>query len=332
MQSSRIENIDITKGIGIFLVILGHFAEFKSPLYHYIYLFHMPLFFFLSGMFYKSGYLKDIIIKKSKRLLIPYVFYWLFDRIVGLFIGIITTGKCDFLTIDYNLFSGGVLWFLISLWSVFIIWSSIEKLGTFMRWGLLFIMIVTGLYLGENEIRCPLYFSQTLLMLPFFVMGNIFYKKQFYGVNIYQYIIGKGVFSVTFGIALIVFLIPCDFLDVNGPVIPNVIQYFITPLAGIILILIISKSISRLWDIIRMGEVGQISLHILGVHAPFIQIMWLITIPVVIRFYSWIGLSCDGNDVKAFLAIELFLAICLTIISYHIGKYIQTKFTKLFNW
>lgn len=42
----RDSTIDIAKGIGIFLVVLGHFTVFASPLYHYIYLFHMPLFFF----------------------------------------------------------------------------------------------------------------------------------------------------------------------------------------------------------------------------------------------------------------------------------------------
>lgn len=43
--------IDIAKGICIFLVVLGH-CHNAGFIRHYIYLFHMPLFFFLSGMFF----------------------------------------------------------------------------------------------------------------------------------------------------------------------------------------------------------------------------------------------------------------------------------------
>ena len=42
--------IDIVKGIGIFLVVLGHQ---NTILTQEIYSFHMPLFFFLSGIFIK---------------------------------------------------------------------------------------------------------------------------------------------------------------------------------------------------------------------------------------------------------------------------------------
>lgn len=42
---------NIVKGIGIFLVVLGHI---NTPLTDYIYLFHMPFFFFISGFLYNE--------------------------------------------------------------------------------------------------------------------------------------------------------------------------------------------------------------------------------------------------------------------------------------
>lgn len=51
----RIGYIDIAKGIGITLVVMGH-NDFSliSPFAHkLIYAFHMPMFFFMSGMFFK---------------------------------------------------------------------------------------------------------------------------------------------------------------------------------------------------------------------------------------------------------------------------------------
>ncbi len=43
----RIEWVDIARGIGIILVILGHIGIGKVG--KFIYSFHIPLFFFLSG-------------------------------------------------------------------------------------------------------------------------------------------------------------------------------------------------------------------------------------------------------------------------------------------
>jgi fucose 4-O-acetylase-like acetyltransferase len=49
-DSLRLHYIDIAKGIGIILVVVGHTS---TPLYlhNIIYQFHMPLFFILSGLF-----------------------------------------------------------------------------------------------------------------------------------------------------------------------------------------------------------------------------------------------------------------------------------------
>lgn len=45
----RVAWIDMAKGIGILLVIFGHSGISKVPL-AVIYTFHMPIFFFLSGL------------------------------------------------------------------------------------------------------------------------------------------------------------------------------------------------------------------------------------------------------------------------------------------
>ena len=77
---NRIEWIDYSKGILIILVIAGHaIPEFDlhlDYLAHFIYSFHMPAFFILSGYLFR--YKKDINTvefakKKAKQLLIPYI-------------------------------------------------------------------------------------------------------------------------------------------------------------------------------------------------------------------------------------------------------------------
>ena len=71
----RNKSMDIAKAIGIILVVIGHS---DSPLRSFVYLFHMPLFFFISGYFYKDEYSDKpfkLIFKRLKSLYIPFVAY-----------------------------------------------------------------------------------------------------------------------------------------------------------------------------------------------------------------------------------------------------------------
>ena len=70
-MKKRIEWVDVFKGIGIILVVIGHTT---SPIGAYIYLFHMAAFFFISGYTtsLEKDSLKDYFLKKVKTLLIPF--------------------------------------------------------------------------------------------------------------------------------------------------------------------------------------------------------------------------------------------------------------------
>lgn len=70
-QASRIKWIDIFKGIGITLVVIGHMW---SPGGKFILWFHMPLFFFISGYLYNSDIsIEKYLKKKFLRLIVPYL-------------------------------------------------------------------------------------------------------------------------------------------------------------------------------------------------------------------------------------------------------------------
>jgi acyltransferase len=75
--NNRIEWVDVSKGIGIILVVLGH-IYLTGQGHKYIYSFHMPLFFFLSGYTFNLGKFKDIrqlLVKKFNSILIPYFWF-----------------------------------------------------------------------------------------------------------------------------------------------------------------------------------------------------------------------------------------------------------------
>ena len=84
-MAERDYTIDILKGIGIMLVILGHCLEWENPVTRLIYSFHMPLFFLVSGYFFQKYKIKDQIKKDYNRLIVPYL--WVSAIIAFVFIG-----------------------------------------------------------------------------------------------------------------------------------------------------------------------------------------------------------------------------------------------------
>jgi fucose 4-O-acetylase-like acetyltransferase len=79
VPKSRSATVDIAKGIGIMLVVLGHnwfsiAGPHASELHRVIFSFHLPLFFFLSGVFLNpEKRLGRVAADKCRSLLTPYI-------------------------------------------------------------------------------------------------------------------------------------------------------------------------------------------------------------------------------------------------------------------
>lgn len=77
IKDNRLDNIDIAKGIGMLLVVWAHILV-EGPINWFIYVFHMPLFFYISGMLYTPEKYKKVgtlVSKRVQSLIIPYVIY-----------------------------------------------------------------------------------------------------------------------------------------------------------------------------------------------------------------------------------------------------------------
>ena len=132
MLSSRKKWLDVLKGIGALFVLFGHLIPYDSRLKAYIYSFHMPLFFFVSGYLFK--YEKNIskfIYKKSKRLILPYIFYSILSFNASYFLENIYMSKREVLKNilfikGYNSFNTS-LWFLIVMFWVLVTFELLLK-------------------------------------------------------------------------------------------------------------------------------------------------------------------------------------------------------------
>lgn len=120
----RLDYIDAAKGIGILLMVLGHiWTDSCAKIVIWLYSFHVPMFFILSGMVVKyTGNLDkkplcEIIKRKCQQLLVPYI---VFEILYVVLIGSRHSFNYDIL--QWHWYDGlmlkpvnGPLWFLLCL-------------------------------------------------------------------------------------------------------------------------------------------------------------------------------------------------------------------------
>ncbi len=203
--------IDILKGIGIFLVVLGHLSFKNENISHLIFSFHMPLFFVLSGFVFKRKKMSNFFLSKFRRILIPYIFfsfisflayymlnfrtsiYTIKDFFIGTLLGISN---------DYYLAWNVVLWFLSSIFLVNVLFNVFFRKK---RWIVLLFLWLLGFILMYNiDAVLPFHIKSTLLAIPFFGFGILLKTNYKYLENFFfnKYLEIKSGFLLVFGIVL----------------------------------------------------------------------------------------------------------------------------------
>ena len=178
-MEKRAEYLDIAKGIGILLVVWAHA---RGPFYAYIYQFHMPLFFLISGyLFNERNTLKQFVIKKVQTLYIPFVFWNIVFTVVELMMKPTQFSKREFVyriikTIFTISKSGkflGATWFLASLFVVSIVYKIMDTYlpKTREKSIVLLLICVIIAYTGFT-ITFPYMISRTLVLSVFFAIGR----------------------------------------------------------------------------------------------------------------------------------------------------------------
>lgn len=74
-EGKRLQWVDIAKGLAIILVVVGHLPT-DEAVKTWLYTFHMPLFFMLSGLFLvknTDASFKMVLVKRYRRLMVPFV-------------------------------------------------------------------------------------------------------------------------------------------------------------------------------------------------------------------------------------------------------------------
>lgn len=120
----------------------------------------MPLFYLLSGYFFQPvSPLRPFFQKKALTLLLPYVFFLLFDLFI-FYILYNLSGKADqiFISPGIVIHPYGVatpLWFLLSLFEVIVIYRLIVLVvkNKWLQWGVVVLLFYAGYCLNHRLIR-----------------------------------------------------------------------------------------------------------------------------------------------------------------------------------
>lgn len=194
-HAKRDKLIDVLKGYAIWLVVYGHciqyfgegFEVLNHPIGKFIYLFHMPLFFFMSGYVDVRSFLRpigELANRKFKSLVIPLVtfaiittiFEWGYNSFTGVRLPVQTVVKSFIFNITQ------LYWFVIVLiGSIFLSNISFKVLKIFRKnsskQGYIITLIISAIILFLIP-HCPVdsYLTKLEGMYPFFISGWIFRK------------------------------------------------------------------------------------------------------------------------------------------------------------
>ena len=195
-ENSRIEWIDIFKGIAILLVVVGH-LNVGDILHNFIYGFHLPAFLFVSGIFYKERKsVKEFFNKDIKKALIMFIFFavlWLgFEYVYKLAINItqggvavysvgeylwrsavaLVLGNCNITDVSF-----GANWYLAMFICVKALYASADYLLKKCNKNLISVFVcvifLVGLVLLNGKNKLPFYLSSAFVGMAFFHMGRL---------------------------------------------------------------------------------------------------------------------------------------------------------------
>ena len=183
VYKNRIMELDFFKGLAILFVVCGHVIQFNgvgdpngNPAYTWIYSFHMPLFFFISGYlisFTGRELSVESVAKKIKALLVPFC-TWTFI-LFPLF-----SNHSLFFSFNEFFNPNSKFWFVYLLFLYSMIYYVSDYVYRNSRLGGAFVVIAFGgvFLFGEFFYHCSL-FSRGIQFYPIYIYGVVAHKMSF---------------------------------------------------------------------------------------------------------------------------------------------------------
>ncbi len=179
MQKERVNWIDASKCIGIFLIYIAHLGKDAGHIYLFAYKFHVALFFFLSGCshyFEHQMSFKEYAKRKIKSIIIPFYVFSILSTILYAIINDSSISNIKLLLLEIgkgcirnSSFPAVSLWFLTCLFVIEISFKAVSKIPQIVRIPLI-IFVFWGQLLYYNGPRVP-YNIDSIHFILYFALG-----------------------------------------------------------------------------------------------------------------------------------------------------------------
>jgi len=294
----RLKYLDVAKGIGILLVIIGHcIPDASTPsgisepifaaMFKVIYSFHMPLFFFISGFLTRPmNNRRELLKKRAQRLLVPYFFVGLTYLPFKMLLSNFANAPYDLGNL-WKIFFGvnpdGELWFL---YAMFLAAAVMIFFGNRVN----FLGLSVAAFLAVIDLQTNL-FPVTFFRFGFFFVLGIYMRSEFPAfmekISVTSIIIAAVIFAA-------------------GNFYLNLFTNFLTALMGILIVLWVSQKLSE-------GNFLGEKLALLGIFSMDLYILSdVVKIPFRIIFWNYLGM---------YTAAFIICVVCAVGISFLLSKY-----------
>lgn len=187
-KKQRLDWLDVSKALGVYLVILGHLVIFNYHTFRFIFAFHMPFFFIAAGFVFRfEPSFKKFIKKCSKYYLLPYIAVLILGFIQCLILPMAGHTMQAFLTwgsIKKAFYDGhpcysffGSAWFLLAMFWAQLIFYGMQKLGTKLKKYIMvllwIVLVLTAVFVKDIFYGIP-YFERLPFKLDSAMMATVF--------------------------------------------------------------------------------------------------------------------------------------------------------------
>ncbi len=317
----RLNYLDYAKGISIVLVVLGHIIYTQSPIKIWLYSFHLPLFFFISGCLlrYKNNYsFNNILRNRIRTIMFPYFAFslllfplWIFQTSVIQKVSLNLESVSDYFIKVLTLRGPGALWFLPCLFLVevsFVFILNHIKNTRVIYFILLFSSFIPFIIKEYTMNKFVVIFLRVLVGIFFFGIGYYLFNY----VNSKK--INKKLIILGLMLINVITSIISGFVDLYSLELGNYFLYYISAVSGMLCILLMCKTSLELKP---LRFLGSNSLIIMATHQELIRVF--LKILQIITNETNEGLR---KNLPAGLIVLLFVLLAEIPIIYIINNYI----------
>ena len=297
-RAERLSWLDVLKGIGIILVVIGHVYSNRT-VFNWLYSFHMPLFFLAAGWVYKEKSVLIDIKRRIQTIVVPYfsfgllvLLYWqvierrfrnsdtsFMDSLLGLF-----SGCYD--NLDFNVH----LWFLPCFFVTVAFFNILVNLGG-RKFAYIAVVLMSLVYVVLPMPELPWGINRVFKYIGFYAVGVFLAGRE---TKIADRNVGTGV-------AAVVLLTVNFFLSLYN--LTTGLMWFVTALIGVTAMILISQFIN---ENKILQYFGRISLIVLCIHSPVYRIVVkIVSIPLHMGTDA-----VRGNILLAMIVVAITMIIC----------------------